>query len=162
MIWLLAGLIVFLGIHSVRLVAPGFRDSMVAARGEQTWKGVYSVIAIAGFVLLVWGYGQARLDTSYIYEPPQWMKHIASLLMVFSFILLVASQAPAGRIKQAVKHPMLLATKVWAFAHLLANGDTASLLLFLAFLGWAVWQTASRSSAAAIRCSRMSRCATMS
>ncbi|WP_421853307.1 NnrU family protein [Oricola sp.] len=139
MIWLLAGLIVFLGVHSVRMVAPGFRDSVIAARGEQTWKGIYSVIAIVGLVLLVWGYGQARLETAYLYEPPVWLKHIVTLLMCISLVLLVAGQVPPGRIKQAVKHPMLAAIKVWAFSHLLANGDTASLVLFIAFLGWAVW-----------------------
>ncbi|TCD13414.1 NnrU family protein [Oricola cellulosilytica] len=139
MIWLVLGLVVFLGIHSVRMVAPGFRERVIASRGEGVWKGVYSVAAIAGFILLVWGYGQARLDTVLLYEPPVWMKHVASLLMLFSFIFLVASQLPAGRIKQALKHPMLVAVKTWALAHLLANGDLASLILFLAFLGWAVW-----------------------
>jgi uncharacterized membrane protein len=139
MIWLILGLIVFLGIHSVRMVAPGFRDRMISQRGEGAWKGIYSLVSIAGFVLIVWGYGQARLDVPILYEPPVWMKHIAVLLMVFSFVFLVAAQLPAGRIKKAVKHPMLLGVKIWAFAHLLANGDLASLLLFLAFLGWAVW-----------------------
>lgn len=139
MLWLIAGLIVFLGIHSVRMVAPGFRNGMLEKRGEAVWKGLYSLVSIAGFVLLVWGYGQARLETVYLYEPPVWAKHVATLLMVLSFILLAASQLPAGHIKKAVKHPMLLGVKIWAFAHILANGDLASLILFLAFLGWAVW-----------------------
>ena len=139
MIWLLAGLVLFLGVHSVRMVAPAFRDRMIAQRGEGAWKGIYSVLALIGFVLLVWGYGQARLVAPLLYEPPVWMKHIATPLMLFSMIFLVASQLPAGRIKKAVKHPMLLAVKIWALAHLLANGDLASLVLFLTFLGWAVW-----------------------
>jgi uncharacterized membrane protein len=139
MIWLVAGLVVFLGIHSVRMVAPGFRDRMIARLGEGPWKGIYSLVSLAGLVLLIWGYGQARPDAAIIYEPPVWTRHIAMLLMLFSFILLVASQIPAGYIKKAVKHPMLLAVKIWAFAHLLANGDLASLILFLALLAWAVW-----------------------
>ena len=137
MIWLVAGLVVFLGVHSVRMLAPGFRDRMIARLGEGAWKGLYSLISLAGLVLLIWGYGQARPDAAIIYEPPVWTRHIAMLLMLFSFILLVASQIPAGYIKKAVKHPMVLAVKIWAFAHLLANGDLASLILFLAFLAWA-------------------------
>jgi len=138
MIWLIAGLVVFLGIHSVRIVAPGFRDSMVAARGENAWKGIYSVIALAGLLLVIWGYGQARPDAAFLYEPPVFVKHIVTLLMLIAMILLVAAYLPTGHIKKRVKHPMLTAVKVWAFAHILANGDLATLVLAGAFLAWAV------------------------
>lgn len=139
MIWLIAGLVVFLGIHSTRMVAPDFRARMIARFGENGWKGIYSLVALAGLVLLVWGYGQARMTAPVVYEPPEWMKHLTMALMPFSLIALAASQLPAGYIKRALKHPMLVAVKIWAFAHLLANGDLASIVLFVAVLAWAVW-----------------------
>jgi len=138
-IWLIAGIVVFLGIHSVRMVAPGYRDRMIARYGENAWKGIYSLVSLAGFVLLVWGYAQARPDAAFLYEPPVWIRHIVMLFMLVAMILLVAAYLPAGHIKKRVKHPMITAVKVWAFAHLLANGDAASLILFLSFLAWAVW-----------------------
>lgn len=138
MIWLIAGMVVFLGIHSVRIVAPGFRDRMVAERGEGAWKGIYSVISLIGFVLLIWGYAQARAEAPILYVPPVWTRHIALLLVPIAFVVFVASQLPAGHIKKTLKHPMLVAVKIWALAHLLANGDLASLILFLGFLAWAV------------------------
>lgn len=138
MVWLIAGLIVFLGVHSVRAVAPAFRDRMIAERGEGPWKGIYSAVAVIGLVLLIWGYGQARPDAPFFYEPPFWMRHVVILLMWIAMILLVATYAPTGHIKARIKHPMITAVKVWAVAHLLANGDLATIVLCLAFLGWAV------------------------
>lgn len=139
MTWLILGLIVFLGVHSVRAVAPAWRDSMVTRLGEGPWKGLYSLISIAGFVLLVWGYAQARPDAPVFYEPPVFMRHIVILLMWIAMILLVAAYVPTGHIKKRIKHPMITAVKVWALAHLLANGDLATIILCLAFLGWAVF-----------------------
>jgi len=138
MIWLILGLVVFLGVHSSRIVAPGFRDAQIAAGGLGRWKGIYALVSLAGIALLVWGYGQARQDPVVFWVPPTWTAHVAALLMLPAMILLVASQLPAGRIKAAVKHPMLLAVKIWALAHLLVNGDLASVLLFGGFLAWAV------------------------
>lgn len=138
MIWLVVGLVLFVGIHSVRIVAPEFRAAQIDARGLNAWKGIYSLVAIAGFVILVWGYGIARQDPVVFWIAPSWASHIVALLMLPAMILLVASQVPAGRIKAAVKHPMLLGVKIWAFAHLLVNGDLASALLFGGLLAWAV------------------------
>lgn len=138
MIWLIVGLVLFLGVHSVRIVAPGWRQTQIDARGLNAWKGIYSVASLAGFVILIWGYGLARQDPLVFWLAPSWMSHVVALLMLPAMILLVASQVPAGRIKAAVKHPMLLAVKIWALAHLLVNGDLASLVLFGAFLAWAV------------------------
>lgn len=138
MLLMIVGLILFLGIHSARIVAPEARARFIAERGEGAWKGLYTVVSLIGFVILVWGYGQARMTAPILYTPPVWMSHITLLLMIPAMILLAASQGPSGRIKAAVKHPMLLAVKIWALAHLLANGDLASLILFLAFLAWAV------------------------
>lgn len=135
---LVLGLIVFLGIHSLRIFAPGWRDGRVAAMGEGPWKGVYSLVAIAGFVLIVWGYGMARPDAPFFYEPPAWVKHAVALLMLVALIIFVVSQLPAGKMKPTLKHPMLVSVKLWAVAHLAANGDLASILLFGSFLAWAV------------------------
>ena len=137
MIYLIVGLVIFLGVHSVEIVSPTFRSRTVARVGEGAYKGVYSLLSIAGFVLLVWGYGVARQDPILLYAPPVWTRHLTALLMLPVFPLFLAAYLP-GRIKTAVKNPMLAAIKAWAFAHLLANGMLADLLLFGGFLIWAV------------------------
>ncbi|TXR48152.1 NnrU family protein [Phyllobacterium endophyticum] len=138
MLIFILGIIVFLGVHSVRIAAPEWRLAKIEQWGDNMWKGLYSVISLIGFVLLVWGYGMARPDAPVLYEPPVWMKHITALLMLFAFIFLGIFIARPGRMKPALKHPMLIAIKTWALAHLLANGDLASLILFLSVLAWAV------------------------
>jgi len=137
MILLVIGLVLFLGIHSIAIVAPQWRDAQAARLGDKPWKGIYTVISIAGFVLLVYGYGLARQAPVVLYSTPAWMRHVTLLLMIPVFPLLIAAYAP-GRIKAATKHPMLAATKLWAFAHLLSNGTLADVLLFGGFLAWAV------------------------
>jgi uncharacterized membrane protein len=106
--------------------------------GLNAWKGVYSVVAIAGFVLIVWGYGQARGAPVIVFSPPVWTKHVAALLTIPAFILLAAAYVPGTRIKRAVGHPMVAGVKTWAFAHLLANGTLADIVLFGTFLAWAI------------------------
>ena len=135
---LIAGLIIFLGLHSVRIVADGWRSRKLAQWGEGAWKGVYSVLSIAGFALIVWGYGQARLQTVVLWVPPVATRHIAATLMLFAMILLVAAYVPGNAIKAKLHHPMILGVKTWALAHLLANGNLADVLLFGSFLAWAV------------------------
>ena len=134
---LVLGLIFFLGVHSVAIVAPGWRDARRSKMGEGAWKGLYSVVSLAGFVLIVVGYGLARREPIVLYTPPVVLRHVTLLLMVPVFPLLIAAQMPS-RLKRAAKHPMLLATKIWALAHLLANGNAADVLLFGGFLVWAV------------------------
>ncbi len=134
---LLVGLVLFLGIHSVSIVAPAWRDAQVAGRGEGAWKGLYSVAAGIGLGLLIYGYGLARQAPVVLYTPPTALRHLALLLLVPVFPLLLAAYLP-GRIKTAAKHPMLLAVKFWALAHLLVNGNLAEVLLFGGFLAWAV------------------------
>jgi uncharacterized membrane protein len=134
---LVAGLLIFFGLHSIRIFAPAWRDAMVARLGAGTWKAVYSVASIVGFVMIVGGYAQARLDPVVLYVPPVWLRHVTALLMLPVFPLLLAAYLP-GRIKATVKHPMLTATKAWALSHLLANGMLADVLLFGGFLAWAV------------------------
>jgi uncharacterized membrane protein len=150
MLYLILGLVIFLGVHSVEIVSPTLRSRAVARLGEQPYKGMYSLLSIVGFVLLVWGYGVARQDPILVYAPPLWMRHLTLLLMVPVFPLLLAAYLP-GRIKAAVKHPMLAAVKAWAFAHLLANGMLADLLLFGGFLIWAVADRISVKRRAVVR-----------
>jgi uncharacterized membrane protein len=134
---LITGLILFFGIHSVSIVAPAWRDQQVALRGEAMWKGLYSLVALVGLILIVVGYGQARLQPMPLYQPSNYLRHVAWLLMLPVFPLLLAAYVP-DRIQHAAKHPMLLATKFWALAHLLTNGNVADVLLFGSFLLWAV------------------------
>ena len=138
MSYLILGLVLFLGIHSTRIVAEGTRTAFIAQRGEQTWKGLYTVLSLAGFALLVWGYGQARAQPVLLWATPLWTKHVAALLMLLSFVLLAAAYAPGNGIKARLHHPMVLGVKTWAFAHLIANNTLADLVLFGSFLAWAV------------------------
>lgn len=136
---LILGLVLFLGVHSTRIVADGWRSATIARIGEMPWKGIYSLLSIAGFALLIWGFRAARADTLVLYAPPVWARHLAALLLVLSFILLVAAYVPRNGIKAKLHHPMVLGVKVWALAHLLANGVAADVVLFGAFLAWAVF-----------------------
>ena len=135
--WLMAGLLLFLGSHSIGIVAPAWRDATMARLGTRGWKLLITLVSIAGFAMLVYGYGVARADAPVLYAPPPALRYVAALLMLPVFPLLLATYLP-GRIKAAVKHPMLTATKAWALAHLLVNGGLADVLLFGGFLAWAV------------------------
>jgi uncharacterized membrane protein len=134
---LVAGLVIFLGIHSVAIFASEFRTGMLRRRGEGAWKAGYGVISLVGFVLVLYGFGLARQSPVVLYTPPHWMRHVTFLLMLPVFPLLLAAYLP-GRIKTAAKHPMLAAVKLWAFSHLLSNGLLADVVLFGSFLAWAV------------------------
>ena len=136
---LILGLVLFLGVHSTRIVAEGWRGRFIAQRGEMAWKGLYAVLSIVGFALIVWGYGQARLQPVVLWASPTWTRHLAALLTVPALIFLVAAYVPGNAIKARLRHPMVLGVKVWALAHLLANNTLADLLLFGGFLVWAVF-----------------------
>jgi uncharacterized membrane protein len=132
---LIVGIIVFLGVHLLPTF-PQFRDSLIARFGENGYRIVFSVLSIAGFVLLVWGF--ARAPYFQVWSPPAWTRWVAIVLMLPAFIFLVAAYVP-GRIKAKLKHPFLAAIKTWALAHLIANGDLASIILFGSFLAYAVY-----------------------
>lgn len=132
------GLVLFLGSHSVRVFADGWRNRMIENLGEKMFKGMYSLASLVGFVLLVYGFSKIRWDSPVIWNPPVATRHIAALLMLFAMVLLVAGQVPHNAIKNKLRHPMVLSVKVWALAHLLANGKQADLILFGAFLVWSV------------------------
>lgn len=142
MTYLVLGLILFLGLHSLRMVGEGWRTRVRASAGEATFKGVYSVLSILGFALIVWGFSVARQAPVQLWSPPVAMRHVAALLTLISFILLAAAYVPGNGIKARVHHPMVLGVKVWALAHLLANGNVAHGVLFGSFLVWAIWNFA--------------------
>ena len=133
------GLVLFLGCHSVRVFAGSWRDQVLERMGEKWFKGLYSLISMVGFVFLVYGFSQIRWDSPQLWSPPVAMRHTAALLMWVSMVLLIAGQVPHNAIKAKLGHPMVLSVKVWALAHLLANGNREDVILFGAFLLWSVW-----------------------
>ena len=137
MVMLLLGLVLFLGVHSTRIVANGWRSDMIGRFGEMPWKAGYAVLSVAGFVLIVWGFGLARQQPVQLWMPPRGMRHLASLLTLIAFVLLAATYVPRNAIKARLHHPMVLSVKVWALAHLLSNGNLAHVILFGTFLVWA-------------------------
>ena len=137
MAWLILGLVLFLGVHSVRVLAEDWRTQTRARLGENAYKGLYSLVSVAGFALIVWGFGQARQQPVLLWTPPTGLRHAAALLTLLAFVLLAAAYVPGNAIKARLHHPMVLGVKTWALAHLLANGLLAQVLLFGAFLLWA-------------------------
>jgi uncharacterized membrane protein len=135
---LVLGLVLFLGVHSVRIVADGWRTRTLARVGEMPWKGLYSLVSAVGLALIVWGYGLARQQPVVLWVPPVGMRHAAALLTLIAFVLLAATYVPRNALKARLHHPMVLGVKVWALAHLLSNGNLADVLLFGSFLLWAV------------------------
>ena len=138
MLYLVLGLVIFIGIHSIRIVAPGWREKTIVSVGKSLWKATYSITSLASFVLLIFGYSVAKPEAGQVYTPFSEMYHVVILLMAIALILMVASNLGPGYIKQKTKHPFLLAIILWSISHLWMNGDSASLLLFGSFLLWAI------------------------
>jgi len=147
----IAGLAVFLAMHSAQALYPTLRETAIARIGALGWKGLYSMVSLAGFLLLVQGYGEARPASEVIWNPPAGLMHAAALLNIVAFVFLAASGIPGNAIRARVGHPMTIGVKTWALAHLLANGDAVSMLLFGAILVWAalVFRAARRRQPAA-------------
>lgn len=140
MIMLILGLVIFIGIHLVP-TCPSTRGNFAARFGEGPYKGLFSLIALAGLIMIVYGVGEARYAASgnpQLWDPPRWTRHVTMTLMLPVFVLLAAAYLP-GRISAAVKHPMLLSVKLWAFAHLLVSARLANFILFGALLAWAIY-----------------------
>lgn len=138
MLTLIAGLIVFLGAHSVRIFADDWRTRQQQKWGADAWRGAYAVLSLVGLVLVIYGFGLVRNEPVVVWIPPMGMRHAASLLNLFGFILLAAAYVPGNAIKARVHHPMVAGVKLWAVAHLMANGNLGHLVLFGSFLAWAV------------------------
>lgn len=139
---LIIGLVLFLGIHSLPIVPP-LRNGLFNRLGEKGYKTVFSLVALAGLVLIVFGWKQAPYEV--VYDPPAWGRHLAMSLVPLAFILLAAANMP-GYIRYKLKHPMLIGTLLWAIAHLAANGDRRSIILFGAFAVYAVVDFISESA----------------
>lgn len=139
MLFLICGLVLFLGCHSLRIGPASLRDGLLQRLGAGGFKGLYSIVSLIGFALIIWGYGQARLTPTPVWLPPVATRHIAILLMLPALILMVAAYVPGNVLKAKLHHPMVLSVKVWALAHLLSNGNLADILLFGSFLIWAVF-----------------------
>jgi uncharacterized membrane protein len=135
---LIAGLVVFLGVHALRVWGEGLRSALVLRLGPMGFKLAYSLVSLGGFYLLIVGYGQARLEPIPLWTPPRGMAHATLALMWLSMVLLAAAEIPRNAIKARLRHPMVLGVKVWALAHILANGTLHDVLLFGGFLVWAV------------------------
>lgn len=133
MIYLLIGIFLFLGAHSVRIWADPWRERMLERLGDARWKGLYALTSAIGLGLLIWGFGLARQEPVQLWSPPNGMRHLGAVLMLGSFVLLAAAYVPGNRIKARLRHPMVLSVKLWALAHLLANGNLAHGVLFGAF-----------------------------
>lgn len=138
MAMLILGLVLFLGVHSLRVFADGWRTRQIARLGPLGWKALYGLLSLAGFALLVWGFGQARQHPVLLWVPPLALRHLNALFTLLAFVLLAAAYVPGNAIRARIGHPMLAAVKLWAFGHLLATGMLHDVVLFGAFLCWAV------------------------
>jgi uncharacterized membrane protein len=136
--YLILGLFIFLGVHATRIFADSWRTRTIQRVGEQGFKAAYAALSLVGFALIVWGFGLARDLPTQLWQPPVAMRHGAALFNALAFVLLMAAYVPRNSIKARLHHPMVLATKSWAFAHLISNGNLAHVVLFGAFLLWAV------------------------
>jgi uncharacterized membrane protein len=157
---LILGIVLFLGIHSLPML-PRLRAGLAGRLGENGFKGLYSLVALAGFALIVWGFGRYRAEGwVQLWTPPDWTRHLTIVLMWFAFIALAAMSPRPSRIKGWLRHPMLVGVKVWALAHLLANGDLGGVILFASFLAWAIFDRISvkrRGDAGAARVAAFTR-----
>jgi uncharacterized membrane protein len=135
---LLLGLVLFLGAHSIRIFADGWRSAQIARLGEKPWKGLYALTSAIGFVLIIWGFGFARRAPVLLWAPPVGLRHLTFALVALAFVLIAAAYVPGNRIKSVLGHPMAAGTALWALGHLLVNGTANAVLLFAAFLVWAV------------------------
>ena len=138
MLILTIGLLLFLGAHSVRIFAEGWRARTIARIGAGPWKGAYTLVSLLGFGLIIWGFGLARQQPVVLWQPPVALKHLNSLFTLIAFVLLVAAYVPGNWFKARVHHPMVVGVKLWAFGHLLATATLADAVLFGAFVAWAV------------------------
>ncbi len=138
MTFLVAGIALFVGVHSVRLVAPEFRKQFIATHGAKTWKLIFTADSLLGLGLIIYGFGLSRIDPVFLWNPPLWTRDVAIPLTLIAFILFAASNGPPNFIKQKLGHPMYAGVKIWALAHLLANGRLGDVLLFGTFLVWAI------------------------
>ncbi|MCB1486966.1 MAG: NnrU family protein [Bauldia sp.] len=146
MVILVIGLVLFLGVHSFRMLAPAGRLAAIGKMGEGPYKGAYTLVSLIGIVLIIWGFGETASDPVFLYATPVWLRHATELLVLVALILAVASALPSSHISRAVRHPLLIGTAIWAVAHLFVNGEVGTTVLFGAFLVWALIDLVSQGS----------------
>jgi len=134
---LIAGLVLFLGVHSISIVNYRWREAMVDKLGAGAWRALHSLFSVAGLVLIVYGFGRAREDPVVLYVAPIWVRDTMIMVMPLVFPMVFAAYFP-GLISAVLKHPMLVGVKLWATLHLLVNGSVADVVLFGSVLAWAV------------------------
>jgi uncharacterized membrane protein len=139
---LILGLLMFLGAHSMRILAPQWRERVIARGGAGRWKGIYAIVSLVGFVLIILGFAHARQDGTVLYVPPMFLRHLNALFTLLAFILVTAAYVPRNHLKSGIGHPMVAGVKTWALGHLLATGMLHDVILFGAFLLWAIAQFA--------------------
>jgi uncharacterized membrane protein len=135
---LILGLIIFIGVHLIRVVAAGWRDAQIARFGIMSWRIAFGLLSISGIVVTVYGYALARRSPVFVWFPPYWMPHVTALLTVIAFVLIVASYVRGNHIQRAIGHPLPCGIALWAFGHLLANGTRHDILLFGALFVWSL------------------------
>ncbi len=138
MFYLILGLLVFLGVHSIRIFADDLRTRRIAKLGLPVWKAIFALLSVAGLALMVYGFGIARMTPVMMWQSAKWARDAAGLFTLVSFVLIVSAYVPSSRIRGLVGHPMVIGVKIWALGHLLANGNLNDLLLFGSILAWAV------------------------
>jgi uncharacterized membrane protein len=136
---LLVGIVVFFGVHSVRIFAEDWRTRQIALRGERAWKGLYSLVSLVGIILVGAGYARTRKAPVEVWNPPEWTFPVTSVLVLVAFMLVMMAYVPGTRIKAKIGHPMTAGVMAWAIGHLLSNGTLGDIVLFGAFLVWAVF-----------------------
>jgi uncharacterized membrane protein len=135
---LILGLVIFLGVHSIRIFANDWRRRQVAHLGEGPWKGLYSLASLIGLVLVIVGFAAARMNPVLLYAPPAWLRHLNIVFTLIAFVLVTAAYVPRNHLKEKIGHPMLAGVKAWALGHLLSIGMLRDVVLFGAFLVWAI------------------------
>ena len=135
---LILGLAVFLGAHSIRIFAEDWRRRQIARLGEGPWKGLYALVSLIGLVLMIIGFGSARMNPVLLYAPPAWLRHLNILFTAIAFVLVAAAYVPRNHLKEKIGNPMLAGVKAWALGHLLAIGMLRDVVLFGSFLVWAI------------------------
>lgn len=138
MTYLLLGLLIFIGVHSVRIVADDWRTRTRERIGPRAWTTIYSLLSVLGIVLVVWGFGVVRQMPIQLWSPPFGLRHVAAVINLAAFVLLAAAYVPDNRIKARLHHPMVLGVALWSLAHLLPNGNLGHMVLFGSFLLWSV------------------------
>ena len=138
MLLLILGLIIFLGVHSLGIFAEDWRRRQILHFGAAGWKGRFALVSLVGFVMIIVGFGEARVTPVLIYAPSDWLRHLNILRTLIASVLVAAAYTPGNRIKARIGHPMLAGVAIWAFGHLLAVGTLSDVVLFGAFLVWAL------------------------